>query len=243
MKSPLLSSILFTGCTGLTIVEKTMDSAVPLDDSIEKMDTGMVLDTGVEDTDEEPEEEPEERDFDGDGYSPEEGDCDDLNPEIYPTQTDRCDGIDNNCDGEIDEGAVGAYYEPNDTFWNGANLGEFSAGDSLDVQGIIPAETDIDIYELYVEDGWFDNFAIDFELHSIGPRADFVIELWLIENASGYREDLLLSVNNLTGGGIERGAFYGNIWTDDTGYYEFRISALSGQDCDALYDLNILISP
>ena len=29
--------------------------------------------------------------------------------------TDECDGIDNNCDGTIDEDAIGGIYEPNDT--------------------------------------------------------------------------------------------------------------------------------
>lgn len=232
---------MFTGCTGLLIVDKTIDTGVPDLDSSEEAETEDSESDDNSDTGEETEEEPQE-DSDGDGYTTDEGDCDDFDPEIYPTQVDRCDGIDNNCDGVIDEGAVGAYYEPNDTFWNGSDLGEFSEGDSLNVQGIISSPTDIDIYEISVEDGWWDNFAIEFELRSVGPRADFVIELWLIENASGYREDLLLSVNNLTAGGIERGAFYGDIWTDDTGSYEFRISALSGQDCEAIYDLDILIS-
>jgi len=42
-------------------------------------------------------------DLDGDGYSMDEGDCDDGSRTIYPGATDPCDGIDNNCDGTPDE--------------------------------------------------------------------------------------------------------------------------------------------
>lgn len=43
-------------------------------------------------------------DNDGDGISVEEGDCDDSSAASSPSQPESCDGIDNNCDGEADEG-------------------------------------------------------------------------------------------------------------------------------------------
>ncbi len=44
-------------------------------------------------------------DHDGDGYSVRQGDCDDTNSAIYPGAPDIQDGVDNDCDGEIDEGS------------------------------------------------------------------------------------------------------------------------------------------
>ena len=45
-------------------------------------------------------------DNDGDGYTENEGDCDDSNPDIYPGATEICDGMDNDCDGIVDEGCA-----------------------------------------------------------------------------------------------------------------------------------------
>ncbi|MBW2699699.1 MAG: SUMF1/EgtB/PvdO family nonheme iron enzyme [Deltaproteobacteria bacterium] len=49
-------------------------------------------------------------DADGDGYASaalNEGlDCDDTDPEIYPGAIERCNGLDDDCDGDIDEGLL-----------------------------------------------------------------------------------------------------------------------------------------
>src|SRR4051812_30045575 len=43
-------------------------------------------------------------DDDGDGFSVDDGDCDDANATIYPSAPDGKDGVDNDCDGMVDEG-------------------------------------------------------------------------------------------------------------------------------------------
>ena len=40
-------------------------------------------------------------DHDGDGLGTSHGDCDDENPDTYPGASERCDGVDNDCDGEV----------------------------------------------------------------------------------------------------------------------------------------------
>lgn len=51
-------------------------------------------------------------DADGDGFANTSGrckgnDCDDSNPDVFPGAVELCDGVDNNCDGQIDEGCDG----------------------------------------------------------------------------------------------------------------------------------------
>ncbi|MGB0639521.1 MAG: putative metal-binding motif-containing protein [Myxococcota bacterium] len=55
----------------------------------------------------------EDTDADGDGFNASD-DCDDTNAGINPDATEVCDGVDNNCDGETDEGLLTAYYSDND---------------------------------------------------------------------------------------------------------------------------------
>jgi len=49
-------------------------------------------------------------DEDGDGFRPSEGDCDEKDASINPGAEEICDGVDNNCDGTVDEGVGTAYY-------------------------------------------------------------------------------------------------------------------------------------
>ena len=52
-------------------------------------------------------------DLDGDG-SIVGDDCDDNNPAVFPGATEACDGLDNNCEGSVDEGALITFYADGD---------------------------------------------------------------------------------------------------------------------------------
>jgi hypothetical protein len=53
-------------------------------------------------------------DLDEDGFGQGQGDCDDNNPNIHPDAEEVCDGVDNNCNNEIDEGVLPRWYLDSD---------------------------------------------------------------------------------------------------------------------------------
>ncbi|MEW6714269.1 MAG: DUF2341 domain-containing protein [Nitrospirota bacterium] len=86
-------------------------------------------------------------DNDNDGYSPDGGkcgliDCDDSNANVNPNATEICNGIDDNCGGQIDEGlTVGDYYRDDD----GDNYGDpLNAIYDCAVPGYVADNTDCD---------------------------------------------------------------------------------------------------
>ncbi len=84
------------------------------------------------------------KDIDGDGYFSYE-DCDDSDLHIYPNAPELCDNIDNNCDGQVDEGLIiNNYYADadGDGFGNAATA--VSSCQSMAPMGFVANSLDCD---------------------------------------------------------------------------------------------------
>lgn len=99
-------------------------------DTASETETGL-SDTGLGDT-AEPVTPPPPSDLDGDGWTTADGDCHDMDSSIHPGRTEVCDGIDNNCNDEIDEGVIPTWYLDMDSDGHGSEAFTFDGCEPLD---------------------------------------------------------------------------------------------------------------
>ena len=191
-------------------------------------------DTEVEDTGEAPD--PLDVDNDGDGLSEREGDCDDGDDSIFPGAWDGCDGIDQDCDDEVDEGAVDDDdYEPNDDapWW----LGNLDDALSFSVTAHLHNDNDTDRFTFEVSDNWFgDPFPVNISLSNIPDDANYRLQVNLVES-HGDAEPGQMDVQ--FGNGSLVIILEDETGPENGGIYEVVVDAIANADCGLPYQLNI----
>ncbi|MFT4628625.1 MAG: hypothetical protein ACI8PZ_007321, partial [Myxococcota bacterium] len=183
------------------------------------------------------------RDEDGDGYSPNDGDCDDADPALNPGAVDACNLLDEDCSGIVNDPHADSY-EPNDERGASYDLGEIDHdlgfGDSLEVSGLsLHNPDDEDWYRFYADDEIFDNVEITLQI-LVPPNGTYVIELYEVNGAwddpSAYQLE-----DSVSGNGYMELHYRGLLFEDGEDDWAIRVRATSWheQACTLDYQINI----
>ncbi len=178
-------------------------------------------------------------DADGDGFTAEDGDCDDGDPAVHPgVPEDLCGRGDEDCDGQTDEDFDADAWEPDDD--EATDLGDLTDVPEVLLTAYTFPEGDVDRFRFYVEDGTFDWFDVEVWVYGIDPAVDVALDLaWT--DADGVDHGVILTSDVEGPGGYESVNHGGSSWDDDSGWYEATVRTLSGASCTAPYLLQVLV--
>ena len=229
----LLLPLLISACSfnASNTVHSPDDSGQDTDTGTDSDDTGEPADTGECLPD-------YLRDDDGDGYTENEGDCDDTNSAVFPGAVDTCDGFDSDCDGEDDEDSVSDDpNEPNDT--SPVSIGSLEDSSDLSVVGILHNDEDMDRYAFYLPDSTWSNFSLSMSLSNIPEDGTYMMTFSRI---SSDGDQALGEIDQVFGTGTQVMVFSDNFdGTEDGGTYELAIEAIAGADCAQSYLVNVVL--
>lgn len=163
-------------------------------------------------------------DDDGDGWTENEGDCDDADPSSNPGATDICDDADNDCSGEVNEPYHDGY-EVNDTSW-GYDCGEVDSswlwtGSTLTLSGLtLHEDDDEDWFQWNADDEYYDNVSISITASGLPSGGRYLLELYsrdtgrVEDSASGNASLTVTYSGDLLDDGEDRWAVrvYASTW-------------------------------
>jgi hypothetical protein len=196
--------------------------------------------SGEDDEDDEDDTPIDPDDTDGDGWTIEEGDCDDNNWWAFPGAEEYCDGVDNDCDGNTDENFWDDY-ESNNVLGAAVDLGEIDydgvTGEryAVDLAGLtLHEEGDEDWFRFDADDEYYDDIDITI---SYSGSADAVVIMQL------YKLDWDSTVpwDEVIGSGTLELIEYGSTWDSGEDNWAIRILPFdaAGADCSVPYSLRI----
>jgi hypothetical protein len=182
---------------------------------------------------------PDDYDDDGDGYTENEGDCDDGDSSVSPGEAEQCDDLDNDCDGYINEDWWDVY-EENDTSAAVYYLGEVDedsswSGSEVTVSGLTLHEAgDEDWLWWWADDEWYDNVGVQVYAEGLSG-GDFVMELYMLDGSTWTLKD------SDSGSGTLSVSKEGDLFDVDEDDWAIRIYATSwpAGSCATTYTLTI----
>ena len=181
-------------------------------------------------------------DNDGDGYTENEGDCLDSDNAVSPGEAERCDDVDNDCDGMINDDWWDTY-EPNDSSPAAYNLGDVGTGlwssSTITLSGLsIHEDSDEDWFSWVAEDIFIiDNVTVKATVSGLPTSGSglYVAELYL-NTGSGYQLQ-----TSTSGRGTLTLNFTGDPYDDSETDFAIRVYAQTwpAASCTTTYTLRI----
>ncbi|NOY27400.1 MAG: hypothetical protein GXP62_16155 [Oligoflexia bacterium] len=171
-------------------------------------------------------------DADDDGWSVDDGDCNDADPNINPGVVDGCDGVDSDCDGETDEDAVNDdATEPNDP--GAYTLGDLSTDPELQALASLHNDDDLDRFRFNLDDSGWSLFTLNVSVSNIPSTASYRVTLEHLDLGIVYMDDV--------GSGTLSTTVDDTAWQDDSGTWELTVSSEGGADCASDYLVTVAL--